>query len=394
MNKKIGEIKPFSRILMGPGPSNVDYRVLKAMSTPLLGYMDPEYLVVMDECVEMLRYVMATKNKVTLPVPGTGMAGMETVLSNLIESGDRVLVVVSGFFSERMCEIVERNGAMLIRVDTGWGQIISPDDIKTAIKKHSPQIVALVHAETSTGVLQPIEEIGHIVREHGALLVLDAVTSLGGLPVKVDEWMVDGIYSASQKCIGSPPGLAPVSFSEAAMDRIKSRKKKLPSFYLDINLLYNYWGDKKIYHHTGPISSIYAFHEALRLIFEEGLEARFIRHKINSDALVAGVRAMGLETFAQEKYRLPALNTIKIPDGIDDAKIRKRLINEFKIEIGAGLGKLAGEIWRIGLMGASSTKNNVIIFLGALEKVLIGEGYNIKFSGVSEAVKVYNKNKI
>lgn len=392
MSREISELMPSYRILLGPGPSNIDSRVLKAMSTPLLGFMDPEYLKIMDDCVEMLRYIMETQNKVTLPVPGTGMAGMETILSNLIEPGDKVLVVVSGFFSERMCEVVERNKGELIRLDTEWGQIINLDDIKTAIKKYSPQLVAIVHAETSTGVLQPVEGIGYIAREHDALLVIDAVTSLGGLPVKVDNWMVDAIYSGSQKCLGCPPGLAPVSFNDRAMDKIMRRKRKVSSFYLDINLLYNYWGgDQRAYHHTGPVSLIYAFYEALRIIYKEGLQVRFIRHQNNSDALVAGLRAMGLETFVQEEYRLPTLTTIKIPEGIYDDRIRKRLIKEFNIEIGAGLGKLAGKIWRIGLMGSSSTKNNVIAFLGALEKVLISEGCKVPTSGVSEAIKVFIK---
>lgn len=389
MNREIGKLNPSYRILLGPGPSNIDPRVLKAMATPLLGFMDPEYLKIMDDCVEMLRYIMGTQNQVTLPVPGTGTAGMETALSNLIEPGDKVLVGVGGFFSDRMCEIVKRNDGKLIRLDTEWGKIVNPNDIKAAIKKYSPQIVAIVHAETSTGILQPIDDIGYVVREHNALLVVDAVTSLGGISVKMDEWMVDVIYSGSQKCLGCPPGLAPVSFNDRAMDKIRS-KNKVSSFYLDINLLYNYWGgDKRIYHHTGPVSLIYALHEALRMIYEEGLQSRFTRHQNNSDALVAGLRAMGLETFAQEEHLLPTLNAIKIPEGIDDAKVRKRLINEYNIEIGAGLGKLAGKIWRIGLMGASSTKNNVITLLGVLEKILIDDGYKIPASGVSEAIKFF-----
>jgi len=387
------ELNPKKRILLGPGPSDVSPKVLRAMSTPLVGHLDPEYLKIMDETRQMLRKIFQTSNEFTVAMPGTGSAGMETCLVNLLEEDDKALICVSGLFGERMVDIAERCEAEVHVLTCEWGEIIEPEKVKDALKKIGKvKLVAIVHAETSTGVHQPIDEISEIVKNSGALFVLDAVTSLGGVPVKIDEWKVDAVYSGTQKCLSCPPGLSPVSFSEEAFSAINKRKTKCRSWYLDVQMLRNYWGKQRFYHHTAPISMSYALRESLRLVLEEGLENRFQRHKLNSYALVAGLEAMGLKMIAKKEFRLPELNSVYIPEGISDGTVRTALLEKYGIEIGGGLGKFKGKAWRIGLMGYSSRRENVMLFLAALEDILSSNGYKIKKQGISAAAEVYNAN--
>ena len=384
------EIKPSMRTLMGPGPSNADPRVLRAMTMSLLGYLDPDFLEIMDKTMEMLRLLFQTENTVTISVPGTGTAGMEAALCNVIEEGDPVLVCVNGFFGQRMCEMVQRCKGKLTTVEADWGRIVPPEKVKAALEKERPKVVAIVHAETSTGVLQPLEEIGQMARERDVLFLVDTVTSLGGVPVKVDEWGIDISYSGTQKCLGCPPGLSPITFSDRAMEIVRNRKSKVQVWYLDMSMIERYWGAERVYHHTAPISMIYALHEALRLTLQEGLEERFQRHSTNAAALAAGLEAMGLKLLAQEGYRAPSLTTVGIPDGIADADVRKKLLNKYLTEIGGGLGYFKGKAWRIGLMGYSSTERNVLCLLSALENILAEEGYNVKRgAGVDAANQVF-----
>jgi len=365
------ELNVKGRFLMGPGPSDVNSRVLRAMSTPMIGHLDPQFIQVMDEVMEMSRQIFQTKNQVTSAISATGTAGMETCLVNLLEPGDTAMVGVCGVFGNRICDIVERCGAKLVRIDAPWGTPIDPAQIKKALESCSPKLVAIVHAETSTGVLQPLEEISKMAHAAGALFLVDAITSLAGVPVKVDDWGIDAIYSCTQKCISAPPGLSPVSFSPKAIEVMESRKTKVQSFYLDLSLLRKYWsGAKRNYHHTGPISMFYSIHEAMRMVLEEGLEARFARHKQNHEILKGGLEAMGFEFLVAPAYRLPMLNAVKIPQGFDDVVVRSRLLNEYNIEIGAGLGDFAGKVWRIGLMGESCTQNHINMLLAALKKIM------------------------
>ncbi|MBE7487139.1 MAG: alanine--glyoxylate aminotransferase family protein [Candidatus Omnitrophica bacterium] len=365
-----GPLHPSPRLLLGPGPSNVHPRVLQALSLPLLGHLDPEFLVIMDGVRSMLQEVLQTKNELTFPISGTGSAGMETCLVNLIEPGDEVVVCVAGVFGVRMCDIVERCGAHLIRVDAEWGHPIQPGQVREALKGRTPKLVAIVHAETSTGVLQPLEEISQLVHEAGSLFLVDAVTSLGGVEVRVDEWGIDALYSGTQKCLSAPPGLAPVTFSPRAVEIIGGRKSKVQSWYLDMTMVRKYWGAERFYHHTAPISMIYALYEALRLVLEEGLQNRFQRHRENHELLREGLSSLGFKFVVEPQYRLPELNAVCIPEGIEDLPSRRRLLNEFNIEIGGGLGAFAGKVWRIGLMGESCRKENVEALLSALKKVM------------------------
>jgi len=365
------ELNPRARFLMGPGPSDVNPRVLKAMATPMIGHLDPQFIQIMDEVMEMTRKLFKTGNQVTSVISATGSAGMETCFVNLLEPGDTAMVCVNGVFGNRMCDIVERCGAKLIRVDAPWGEPIDPGKVKEALEHSNPKIVAIVHAETSTGVLQPLEEISRMVHDSGALFVVDTVTSLAGTQVKVDEWGIDAVYSGTQKCISAPPGLSPVSFNSRSLEAMDSRKSKVQSWYLDLSMIRKYWtGAKRVYHHTGPISMVYAIHEALRIVHEEGLEARFERHILNHMKLKEGLEVMGFEFLVASEFRLPMLNAIKIPDGIDDATVRGRLLDEYNIEIGAGLGEFAGKVWRIGLMGESCTQNHINMLLGALKNII------------------------
>ena len=367
------ELNPIPRFLMGPGPSDVHPRVLKAMATPLIGHLDPQFIVMMDEVKAMLREVFRTKNEMTFAVSAPGSAGMETCLVNLLEPGDEALVCVNGVFGNRMSDIVERCGAKLRRIDAAWGTAIDPAQVKSALEQGSPKLVAIVHAETSTGVLQPLDEIGKLVHEAGPLFVVDAVTSLGGVDVRMDDWNIDAIYSGTQKCLSAPPGLSPVSFNARAVEVVNRRKTKVQSWFLDIGLLRSYWeGKKRAYHHTAPVSSVYALREALRLVLEEGLEARFARHRKNHELLRDGLEELGFEFIVAPEYRLPQLNTVKIPKGMEDASARSQLLNDYNIEIGAGLGEFAGKAWRIGLMGCSCTENHVNMLLSALKKIKRG----------------------
>ena len=365
------ELKPTARFLMGPGPSDVNPRVLKAMATPLVGHLDPQFIAIMDGVQDMLRQVFRTTNELTFAVSGTGSAGMEACFVNLLEPGDDALICVNGVFGNRMCDNVERCGANVTRVDAPWGQPIDPALVKEALQAGKPKVVAVVHAETSTGVLQPLEEIGALARDAGALFLVDTVTSLGGADVRTDEWGIDAIYSGTQKCLSAPPGLAPVSFSPRAVEAMDKRKTKVQSWYLDLAMLRNYWGGaKRVYHHTAPVSMGYALYEALRLILEEGLEARFERHRRNHALLRDGLEGLGFEFIVDPDYRLPMLNAVRIPAGVDDAAVRGQLLDTYNIEIGAGLGDFAGKVWRIGLMGCSCTVNHVNLLLAALRQIL------------------------
>ena len=388
--KTYERFNPPKRILLGPGPSPVDDRVLSAMAAPLLGHLDPLFLQCMDDVQSLLRYVFETENRVTIPISATGSAGMEAALVNVIEPGDEVVVCINGVFGERMRDIIERAGAKPIVVQATWGEAIDVSKIEAALNSCTPRALALVHAETSTGVLQDLSGLADLAHAQGALLIIDAVTSLGGHPVGVDRNGIDICYSGTQKCLAAPPGLAPVTFNERALERIRTRRSKVQSWYLDITMVEKYWGDDRTYHHTAPISMNYALREALRLIHEEGLEARWQRHELNHRALVAGVEAMGLSMAVAPANRLWSLNAVSVPDGVDDVRVRTRLLEE-NIEIGGGLGPLKGKIWRIGLMGSGSTRENVELVLDALQRALNAEGWQCS-TGVEAAQAVYQEN--
>jgi alanine-glyoxylate transaminase / serine-glyoxylate transaminase / serine-pyruvate transaminase len=364
---------PPQRILLGPGPSNVEPRVLQAMMAPLLGHMDPVYFECMNELQAQLRAVFETANRVTFALPGTGGSGMEACLANLIEDGEEIVVCVNGFFGQRMAELAARWGAKVIRVDTEWGVPFDMQKVRDAVKGSNARFVAMVHAETSTGMRNPIEELASLREIRDLILIVDAVTSLGAHPVGIDRNGIDAGYSCSQKGVGAPPGLAPVTFSERAMNKIRARKQPPRTWYLDVQILDKYWNSERAYHHTAPALMSYALREALAMILEEGLEARWKRHESNSRAFVAAIESMGMEMLVAPEHRLWSLNTVKIPAGVDDARVRSRLLNEHNIEIGSGFGSLKGKIWRIGLMGANSTENIVLLLVSALRKV-ISEG--------------------
>ncbi len=383
------ELNPPNRILMGPGPSNVHPRVQAALLAPIVGHLDPYFVAVMEDTVGLLRKVFHTENKLTLPISGTGSAGMEASFDNFLEPGDVAVIGVNGFFAERMVENALRCGARVVRVDAEWGRIVEPEALEAALKAEKKvKLLALVHAETSTGVLQPLDEASRLAKQYESLFLVDAVTSLGGHQLAIDDWGIDICYSGTQKCLGCPPGLAPLTANEKAMAALHARSDRVHSWYLDLSLLSSYWGSDRFYHHTAPISMVYALYQALTMIVEEGLENRIQRHLKNGQALKAGLEAMGMELHAQEGHRLSVLTTVRIPAGVDDAKVRGRLLNEFNIEIGGGLGALKGQVWRIGLMGHSSTEENVLFFLYGLEKLLSEEGYKVEpGAGVKAAVQ-------
>ena len=377
---------------MGPGPSAVHRRVYEALSKRLVGHLDPEFIRIMNETQAMLRHVFRTENRLTFSISGTGSAGMEACLVNCIEPGDEALVCVQGVFGTRMCDIVERIGGRLHRIERPWGQVFEPQEVVDALKKHpGVRTVAIVNAETSTGAHQPVEEIGKLCRETGRILIVDAVTSLGGAPLEVDRWGIDVCYSGTQKCLSCPPGLAPVTFGERAIERLRSRKSKPSSWYLDVGLIESYWTDgKRAYHHTAPISMNYALYQALALVLEEGLENRQARHRLHGRALADGLEALGFEPFAQEGHRLPMLLSFSLPAGVVDAEVRRLLLEEYGIEIGGGLGPLMGKVWRIGLMGESSRRENVVTFLAALESILFEQGVTKEIgAGLEAAARVY-----
>ncbi len=375
---------PPQRILMGPGPSNVHPRVLQAMAQWTVGHLDPAFLALMDETMALQRQVMRTQNPVTFPVSGTGSAGMEATFVNLLEPGDRVVVGVNGVFGERMCDVASRCGAEVRRVESPWGRILDAAEMAAAIRETSPKLVAVVHAETSTGVRQPLEEIEQATHAAGGLLLVDCVTSLGGVDLRIDEWKIDVAYSGTQKCLSCPPGLSPVTFGERALEAFDARKSKVQSWYLDIGMIRRYWGGERLYHHTAPINAMYGLREALRLIVEEGLENRIERHSRNARALHAGIEAMGLQLFAQEGYRLPTLTTVSVPEGCDEAAVRAALLQEFNLEVGGGLGPIKGKVWRVGLMGETSSPRNVFYFLSCLERLLKRQGIAVD-SGLAAA---------
>lgn len=385
---------PPRRLLLGPGPSMVHPRVLQALSAPLLGHLDPAFLTVMNDIQQSLRPLFATTNPFTIAVSGTGSAGMEAAIVNIVEPGDAVIVGVNGVFGTRLATVVERCGGKAIKLEVPWGQVIPPDMIETALRRSSPvKAVVLVHAETSTGAWQPLEPVGAMCRNHQALLIVDAVTSLGGVPVDVDRWGIDVCYSATQKCLSCPPGLAPLTLSPQALSVIKSRRTPCQSWYLDMGLVADYWAEgSRAYHHTAPVSMLYALRESLRLIEQEGLPARFARHRLNSNALVAGLMELELTPLPSAEHRLPMLSCVTVPPHLDEAAVRQQLLQQFGIEIGGGLGPLKGKVWRIGLMGESCTEANVLTFLNALEEIFIRYGW-LSTPGVAlqAAARIYSR---
>ncbi|GMR21289.1 MAG: alanine--glyoxylate aminotransferase family protein [Gammaproteobacteria bacterium] len=378
---------PTPRALMGPGPSDVHPRVLSALGRPTIGHLDPEFVSMMDEVKGLLQYAFQTKNELTIPVSAPGSAGMETCFVNMIEPGDKVVVCQNGVFGGRMKENVERMGAVAIMVEDEWGKPVDPQKVEDAMKANTDtRAVAFVHAETSTGAASDIKTLCDIAHKHDCITIVDTVTSLAGSELRVDEWGADAVYSGTQKCLSCTPGISPVTMSERAVEIIKNRKTRVQSWFLDLNLVMGYWGasSKRAYHHTAPINALYALHESLLMLQQEGLEKAWQRHMNNHQVLRAGFEAMGLEFIVEEKYRLPQLNSVTIPKGIDEAQVRTRLLKEFNLEIGAGLGALAGKVWRIGLMGYSSRAENIMLCLSALEAILSDIGADIN-KGVAVA---------
>ncbi|MEM7232893.1 MAG: alanine--glyoxylate aminotransferase family protein [Planctomycetota bacterium] len=369
-------LQPRGRLLMGPGPSSVHPTVSEAMAKPMIGHLDPQFLEIMDEIQSMLRGAFRTQNQLTIAVSGTGSAGMEAAFVNVVEPGDEVLVCSNGVFGTRMSDITERIGGTLRKIERPWGEVFETQEIADALKAHpNVKVVAIVHAETSTGAHQPLAEMGRLCLENDCLLLVDCVTSFAGEELAIDDWNIDVAYSGTQKCLSCPPGLAPVTFSERALEKLRGRSSKVLSWYLDLSMIEKYWTEgSRAYHHTAPISMNYALHAALSLVEAEGLVASIERHRSSSRALVAGLDALGFRMFAQEGHRLPMLNSVWIPDGVDDAATRRTLLLDHNIEIGAGLGAVAGKIWRIGLMGESSRRENVARFLAALESTLYAQG--------------------
>lgn len=383
----ISTFHPPQRILMGPGPSDVSPRILEAISRPTIGHLDPLFVSMMDEVKTLLQYAFQTKNELTMPVSAPGSAGMESCFVNLIEPGDKVIVCQNGVFGGRMKENVERCGGTAVMVMDDWGKPVDPQKVEEALKANpDAKIVAFVHAETSTGVQSDAETLVKLAHAHDCLTIVDAVTSLTGSPLKVDEWGIDAIYSGTQKCMSCVPGISPVSFGERAIEVIKNRKTPVQSWFLDMNLIMGYWGGgaKRAYHHTAPVNSLYAFHEALVMVQDEGLENAWARHRHNHNALKAGLEAMGINFVVEESARLPQLNLVTVPEGVDEAAVRNQLLNDYDLEIGSGLGALAGKVWRIGLMGHASKQKNVLLCLNALDNVLSGMNAPIE-SGVAVA---------
>lgn len=359
-----------TRILLGPGPSMVDPRVLRAMSSPVIGHLDGYFLQVMDRTQELLRYVFQTENRLTIPVSGTGSAAMETSVANMVEPGDRVLICINGYFGLRLADMAQRYGGDVETITRPWGEIFTPAEVKQALDARPAKVVAIVHAETSTGALQPLDEIAEIVHGQGGVLIVDAVTSLGGIPVRVDELGIDVCYSGTQKCLSCPPGLGPITLSARAEEFLAERKTPVANWYLDLTLIQKYWGKERTYHHTAPVSANFALYEGLRLVAEEGLEARWARHRANAEMLWQGLQDLGLELHVPEGHRLVSLTTVRVPQGVDEAGVRASLMQDYNIEIAGGLGELKGKIWRIGLMGYSSRQENVLALLGALRRFL------------------------
>ena len=377
-NPTVGELTPPDRTLMGPGPSEVHPRVLRAMSTPLVGHLDPSFVDIMNEVQDLLRYTFRTENQWTIPVSGTGSASMEAAIGNLVEPGDTMLVPTNGYFGGRMESMANRAGGEVVHVDAPWGEPLDPADVQVAFEEHQPDVFGFVHAETSTGVVQPsVSELTDIAHDHDAYVIADSVTSLGGVELKVDEWDIDVAYSGPQKCLSCPPGASPLTLNDRAMEKVLSREESPRSWYLDLSLLEGYWGDDRAYHHTAPITNVYALREALRLVSEEGIEARWERHREVAGALKAGVEAMGLEMNAPEEYWLPSLNAVRVPDGVTDTDITSYLLDQYDLEIATGLGDLDGEIFRIGCMGYSARPETVSYLVSALGDALREHGADV-----------------
>lgn len=390
MKPSVGELNPPQRILMAPGPSLVDPRVYRILLAPVVGHLDPEFLRVMDEVQAMLRRLFQTENRLTFPVSGTGSAGMETAFCNLIEPGDPVIVCVGGHFGARMAEMAARAGARLQQIEVTPGTSVDPERVRAVARGQRIKLLAIAHGETSTGVLQEVAPYREIADECGALLVVDAVATLGGMPIAVDRERIDVCFSATQKCLSAPPGLAPFTASPKVEEALQQRKTAVTSWYFDLTTVMKYWGHERTYHHTAPISMIYALREALRLIEEETLPVRWERHQRNHQALVAGLEAMGLELLVAPAHRMWTVITVKVPAGIEEVKVRRRLLDEFNIEIAGGLGELKGKVWRIGLMGNTAIRGNVLLFLAALEEILQEEGFRLSpGAGVAAAEQVY-----
>ncbi|MFQ5926705.1 MAG: pyridoxal-phosphate-dependent aminotransferase family protein [Terriglobia bacterium] len=390
--RALSELNPPQRILLGPGPSQVDARVYRALVAPVVGHLDPEFLRIMDEVQGQLRRVFQTENRLTFPVSATGSAGMETAMVNLIEPGDEAIVCVGGHFGARMAEMAARAGARVERIEAEPGWPVELERLQTAARGKKVKLIGMVHGETSTGVLQDVAPYRAVADECGALLVVDTVATLGGMPVAVDRQRIDVCFAASQKCLSAPPGLAPFTASPSVEEVLAGRKTRVTSWYFDLTTIMKYWGHERTYHHTAPISMVYALREALRLVEEETLAARWERHQQNQQALAAGLEALGLELLVEPAHRMWTVTAVKIPAGVNDLKVRGGLLEEFNIEIAGGLGELKGKIWRVGLMGASSTRNNVLLFLAALEKVLLEEGFSSRGgpgAGVAAAEQLY-----
>ena len=389
----ISSFHPPQRTLMGPGPSDVNPRILEAMARPTIGHLDPLFVEMMDNTKQLLQAAFLTDNELTMPVSAPGSAGMETCFVNMVEPGDTVIVCQNGVFGMRMKENVIRCGATPIMVEDEWGNPVDPQKVEDALKANpEANTLAFVHAETSTGAISDAKTLVALAHKYDCLTIVDAVTSLAGSPLKVDEWEIDAIYSGTQKCLSCTPGISPVSFSKAATDRIQNRSTPVQSWFMDLNLVMAYWGSgtQRAYHHTAPINALYAFHESLVILHEEGLENSWARHDKNHQALKAGFEAMGLNFFVDEAYRLPQLNAVTIPEGVDETALRNTLLNRFNLEIGAGLGPMAGKIWRVGLMGHASSETNVLFCLGAMDAVLTDMGANINSGkAVNAAMAVY-----
>lgn len=359
-----------ARLLLGPGPSNAHPRVLQALGMPQVGHLDPAFLELMDEVQELLRYAWQTDNELTIPVSGTGSSAMEAAVANTVEPGDDVLVGCNGYFGERLVDMAGRYGGTVHRLDKPWGQVFSLDELRAGLEEHQPEVLALVHAETSTGARQPLEGVAELCRDVDCLLLVDTVTSLGGVPLYVDEWGVDVAYSGTQKCLSCPPGLAPLTLGPRAVEKLNTRDTQVPNWYLDMSMVAEYWGSERTYHHTAPINMNYALREALRLVGEEGLEARWNRHQDMAELLWDGLAALGLECHVDREYRLPSLTTVRVPEDVDAGRVTNTLLDTYNIEIGGGLGELSGNVWRIGLMGFNSRRENVYRLLDALDRTI------------------------
>lgn len=391
MNEIIGELLPPARLMLTPGPSCVDPRVYRALATPLVGHLDPWFLGMMSDVQVLLRRAFQTENRITFPISASGSGGIEAAVLNPLEEGDECIVCVNGVFSERMAIIAERTPAKVIRVEAPYGRPVDPEDVRRAGKGKKIKLVGLAHGETSTSVVHRIDDFRKVADELGALLVVDTVATLAGVPLNVDRQRIDICFSGSQKAISAPPGMAPITVNKRVEDLMLARKKPVQSWYFDLTPIMNYWGKERTYHHTAPISLVFALREALRLVSEEGLEARWERHLHNQQALIAGVEAMGLELFVSDPAdRLVTVTGVKVPAGLEDKKVRQQLLDEFNIEIAGGFGPIKGKLWRIGLMGYSSQKNNVLLFLAAFEKVLLDQGFHVSpGAGVGAAVRSY-----